>query len=49
MGLAVVTAIGSRDYNLVMGGVILGSIMVTAGSLLADLLYAWADPRIRAR
>jgi len=49
MGLAVITAIGSRDYNLVMGGVILGSIMVTAGSLLADLLYAWADPRIRAR
>jgi peptide/nickel transport system permease protein len=49
MGLAVVTAIGSRDYPLVVGGVILGSIMVTAGSLLADLLYAWADPRIRAR
>jgi peptide/nickel transport system permease protein len=49
MGLAVVTAIGSRDYPLVIGGVILGSIMVTAGSLLADLLYAWADPRIRAR
>ena len=49
MGLAVVTAIGSRDYPLVIGGVILGSVMVTAGSLLADLLYAWADPRIRAR
>ena len=49
MGLAVVTAIASRDYPLVVGGVILGSIMVTAGSLLADLLYAWADPRIRAR
>ena len=49
MGLAVVTAIGSRDYPLVVGGVILGSIMVTAGSLLADLLYVWADPRLRAR
>jgi len=49
MGLAVVNAIGSRDYPLVVGGVILGSIMVTAGSLLADLLYAWADPRLRAR
>ena len=48
MGLAVVNAIGSRDYPLVIGGVILGSIMVTAGSLLADLLYAWADPRLRA-
>jgi ABC-type dipeptide/oligopeptide/nickel transport system permease component len=47
MGLAVVTAISSRDYPLVVGGVIIGSIMVTLGSLLADLLYAWADPRIR--
>jgi peptide/nickel transport system permease protein len=47
MGLAVVNAIGTRDYPLVVGGVILGSIMVTVGSLLADLLYAWADPRLR--
>jgi ABC-type dipeptide/oligopeptide/nickel transport system permease component len=31
----------------VVGGVIIGSIMVTLGSLLADLLYAWADPRLR--
>jgi peptide/nickel transport system permease protein len=48
MGLAVVNAIGTRDYPLVVGGVILGSIMVTLGSILADLLYAWADPRLRA-
>jgi peptide/nickel transport system permease protein len=49
MGYAVVNAIGARDYPLVVGGVIIGSIMVTLGSLLADLLYAWADPRLRAR
>ena len=48
MGYAVVNAIGTRDYPLVVGGVIIGSIMVTFGSLLADLLYAWADPRLRA-
>jgi peptide/nickel transport system permease protein len=47
MGLAVVGAIGTRDYPLVVGGVIIGSVMVTLGSLLADLLYAWADPRLR--
>ena len=47
MGYAVITAIGARDYPLVVGGVIIGSIMVTLGSLLADLLYAWADPRLR--
>jgi peptide/nickel transport system permease protein len=47
MGYAVVNAIGTRDYPLVVGGVIIGSIMVTVGSLIADLLYAWADPRLR--
>jgi ABC-type dipeptide/oligopeptide/nickel transport system permease component len=47
MGLAVVNAIGTRDYPLVVGGVIIGSVMVTLGSLVADLLYAWADPRVR--
>lgn len=48
MGYAVVSAIGTRDYPLVVGGVIIGSIMVTLGSLLSDLLYAWADPRLRS-
>ena len=47
MGYAVVNAIAARDYPLVVGGVIIGSIMVTLGSLLADMLYAWADPRLR--
>ena len=47
MGYAVINAIATRDYPLVVGGVIIGSIMVTLGSLLADLLYAWADPRLR--
>jgi len=47
MGYAVINAIGTRDYPLVVGGVIIGSIMVTIGSLIADLLYAWADPRLR--
>jgi peptide/nickel transport system permease protein len=49
MGYAVVSAIGTRDYPLVVGGVIIGSILVTLGSLLSDLLYALADPRLRSR
>jgi peptide/nickel transport system permease protein len=49
MGYAVVNAIATRDYQLVVGGVIIGSIMVTLGSLLADLLYALADPRLRGQ
>src|SRR5688500_17128258 len=48
MGYALVTAIESRDYPLVVGAVIMGSVMVMLGSFLADMLYAWADPRLRA-
>ena len=49
MGLTMVDAIGSRDYPLVVGSVIVGSVLVVAGSLIADLLYGWADPRLRSR
>jgi len=48
MGYAVVNGIASRDYPLVVGAVILGSVMVTVGSFIADMLYARADPRLRA-
>ncbi|HWL41029.1 MAG TPA: ABC transporter permease [Gemmatimonadaceae bacterium] len=47
MGYALVNAISSRDYPLVVGAVIIGSVMVMVGSLVADILYAWADPRLR--
>jgi peptide/nickel transport system permease protein len=49
MGDAVVTAIASRDYPLVTGGVVIAGIMVAAGSLVADLLLAALDPRVRLR
>lgn len=48
MGLTMVDAIGSRDYPLVVGAVIVGSVLVVLGSLLADLLYHFADPRLRS-
>jgi peptide/nickel transport system permease protein len=47
MGSMTVNAIALRDYPLVTAGVILGSLMVAVGSLLADILYAVADPRLR--
>lgn len=47
MGLVIVNSIDSRDYPLLMASVILGSLLVAIGSLLADLLYLVADPRIR--
>ena len=47
MGAMTVTAIGTRDYLLVLAGVLIGSTMVVLGNLLADLAYAYADPRLR--
>ena len=47
MGRLVVAGISARDHALVMAIVVMGSALVTLGSLLADLLYAVADPRLR--
>ena len=47
MGLLTTSAIGDRDYPLVIACVIVSSALVVVGSFLADLLYAAADPRVR--
>jgi peptide/nickel transport system permease protein len=48
MGTLTVDAIAARDYPLVTASVIVASALVTAGSLISDLLYALADPRVRS-
>jgi len=47
MGTLVVTAIKSRDYPVVQGTVLTFALTALLASLTADLLYAWADPRVR--
>jgi peptide/nickel transport system permease protein len=42
-----VNAISTRDYQLLTAVVIVTSVLVLLGYLFADLLYAWADPRVR--
>jgi oligopeptide transport system permease protein len=37
----------NRDYTLVMGMVIIYSTLLIGMGLIADLLYAWLDPRVR--
>jgi peptide/nickel transport system permease protein len=49
MGQASVLAIGRRDYPLMMGVMVVFSIAVLLSNLIADLSYAFADPRIRLR
>jgi peptide/nickel transport system permease protein len=47
MGRLAADAIFARDYPVVTATALLASIMVVLGSLVADVLYAVADPRIR--
>jgi ABC-type dipeptide/oligopeptide/nickel transport system permease component len=47
VGRLLVDSIGSRDYPVVQGVVLLLSVAFIAINLLTDLLYAVIDPRIR--
>jgi peptide/nickel transport system permease protein len=47
MGRVIVDAILQRDYPLVMATSFIFAVVVVLGSLIADMLYAVADPRIR--
>jgi peptide/nickel transport system permease protein len=47
MGLLVVYAAENSDIQLVLGTTLVATVATVIGSLLADILYAVADPRIR--
>ena len=47
MGLLFWNAATSRDYPVVVGVALVVALATVAGNLVADLLYAVADPRIR--
>lgn len=48
MGRTIVDAMTSRDYPLVVGSLVIGSLFVVAGSLVADAAALLADPRSKA-
>lgn len=47
MGQLFYGGVMSRDYPLVMGILVIGAGLTLLGNLLADISYAFADPRIR--
>ena len=49
MGKLAADAITSRDYPVVTATTLLASTLVVLGSILADVLYAAADPRVRVQ
>jgi peptide/nickel transport system permease protein len=47
LGFFGLTAVGQRDYPVVMAFVLMGGIAVVIGNLIADILYGVVDPRIK--
>jgi peptide/nickel transport system permease protein len=47
MGRLFFESVMARDYPVIMGILTIGAILTMLGNLLADICYAYADPRIR--
>jgi peptide/nickel transport system permease protein len=47
MGKLFYDAVLMRDFPVIMGILTIGSALTLLGNLLADIAYAWADPRVR--
>ncbi len=49
MGRLMYQAVFSRDYNVAMGVLVPAAVLTMLGNFLADICYAWADPRVRMK
>jgi oligopeptide transport system permease protein len=49
IGRYFITGAINRDYTLVVGVTVLYGVLIIGFNLLADLCYAWLDPRVRLR
>ncbi|MGH7921698.1 MAG: ABC transporter permease [Candidatus Dormibacteraceae bacterium] len=49
MGLLFWNAANQRDYPVLLGIIVIVGLLTVLGNLLADLLYGWADPRIKVQ
>jgi peptide/nickel transport system permease protein len=47
LGPLLLEAILARDLYVVIGGVMLSTVFLVAGNLVADIILYWVDPRIR--
>jgi peptide/nickel transport system permease protein len=47
MGRLVFDSISRRDYNIIMANFLIISVITILSNLLADILYAYVDPRVR--
>jgi len=47
MGSLAIASVQGRDYNVLMGINLIAAVMVLASNMLADVIYAFVDPRIK--
>ena len=47
MALLTLDSIKALDYTQLMGVTVITAALVLLANLLADIMYAWADPRVR--
>ena len=47
MGRQYVTAIGQRDYSMIMGTTLIFAFLIALANLTVDIAYGFLDPRIR--
>jgi peptide/nickel transport system permease protein len=47
VGRVLVEAVRARDYPVVMAATAISAVLVVAGNMIADVLAAWVDPRVR--
>jgi oligopeptide transport system permease protein len=47
IGREYVTAIGNRDYSMIMGATLVYGVLIALANLSVDVLYGFLDPRIR--
>lgn len=47
VGTLAMSAIGARDYTVIMAYIMLSGTILVVGNFLADILYAVVDPRIK--
>lgn len=49
IGSFAMEAIGKRDYPIIMAYIMLSGFILVMGNFVADMLYSFADPRIKRR
>ncbi|MGL9736314.1 MAG: ABC transporter permease subunit [Symbiopectobacterium sp.] len=48
LGRLALEAVMARDFNVLLGVLLLCALLVIVANILVDLLQSWLDPRIKA-